>query len=146
VPEDLQRIIKEHHSSYEVSPYHVVVEQRSRGAVIAAERVQAGFDVDLYFMNTNGNGRPSLDYSLCYAALQRVAGEVSPRCERFSSIEVIPFPATVFLDSRDHLQPQVKLRIRISHCRGLDHPAGPPEQTVLLEIEKRLHDLGAARR
>jgi hypothetical protein len=34
------------------------------------------------------------------------------------------------------------LRIRITHGRGLDQPAGAPEERALKEIQEQLHVLG----
>lgn len=46
--ENLQRVVKEYHAFYEVSPYYVMVEEKHGGHVANARRVQAGFDVDVY--------------------------------------------------------------------------------------------------
>jgi hypothetical protein len=78
--------------------------------------------------------------------LQKIAEELSRHATGSSFLEVIEFPSTVFFDSRRHGKAEGLLRIRISHCRGLDQPAGMPEQSALEELEKELKNLGLARR
>jgi hypothetical protein len=51
------------------------------------------------------------------------------------SLEVIPSPSTVVFGSR---KMEATFRLRISHGRGLDQPAGLPEQRALEEVEKEL--------
>jgi hypothetical protein len=41
---------------------------------------------------------------------------------------------------------EATFRLRISHGRGLDQPAGLPEQRALEEVEKELKSMGFARR
>jgi hypothetical protein len=72
--------------------------------------------------------------------------EVISRTDKECSIEVIPFPATVFFEAREQFRSEAVVRIRISHCRGLDQPSGLPEQHALKEIEEQLEALGVRRR
>ena len=88
---------------------------------------------------------PDPDYTLGYSELQKTAEELSCHATDYCSLEVLEFPATVFFDLRRHA-PEALLRIRISHCRGLNEPAGLPEQRALEELEKELKSLGVARR
>ncbi len=88
---------------------------------------------------------PDPDYTLGYSELQKIAEELSRHATDSCSLEVLEFPATVFFDLRRHA-PEALLRIRISHCRGLNEPAGLPEQRALEELEKELKSLGIARR
>jgi hypothetical protein len=74
--------------------------------------------------------------------LQEMAEELSHHATDSCSIEVLEFPSTVFFDLRRHAKAEGLLRIRISHCRGLDQPAGPPEECALQETEKQLKSLG----
>ena len=62
------------------------------------------------------------------------------------SLEVIPFPSTAIIDSRNHGQVEAMIRIQISHERGLNQPAGSPEKRALEEVEKELNSLGIAHR
>lgn len=62
------------------------------------------------------------------------------------SIELIPFPSTVFSEAREDFRSEAVIRIRILHCRGIDQPAGPAEQHALEEVEKHIQGLGVRRR
>jgi hypothetical protein len=69
--------------------------------------------------------------------LREVAQTVTSQTGDSCSIEVIPFASTVILDTRQRLQPEGMIRIRITHCRGLGQPAGEPEQKALKEIVRQ---------
>lgn len=144
---NLQQLITKYHAFYEVSPYNIVIEER-HGLPGATRRIiQAGFDVDVRGLSDKSELElpPLAEYALGYGELKRIADAVShPPSE--CSIEVIPFPTTIFSDARRHFQSEAVLRIRISRCSGVDQHAGPPEQHMLEEVEKRLQSLGIARR
>lgn len=140
-------LVKEHHVFYEVLPYYVMFEARHGG--LAPRRIQAGFDVEIYGANIKGElALPGPDpvYALGYAELQKIAEKVSRDAGGSCSVEVISFPSAVVVDSRDHAKVEAMFRIRISHSRGLDQPAGTAEQHALEEVEHQLRDLGVARR
>ena len=146
--ENLTSLIQEHHAFYEVLPYYVVVEDANGGLSPTTRRVHAGFDVDIYGESPKKKlviPGPDPDYTLGYSELQKMAEELSRHATDSCSLEVLEFPATVFFDLRRHA-PEALLRIRISHCRGLNEPAGLPEQRALEELEKELKSLGIARR
>jgi hypothetical protein len=146
--ETLTSIIQEHHAFYEVLLYYVVVEDANGGLSLTTRRVHAGFDVDIYGESPGKQlvmPGPDPDYTLGYSELQKMAEELSRHATDSCSLEVLEFPATVFFDVRRHA-PEALLRIRISHCRGLNEPAGLPEQRALEELEKELKSLGVARR
>ena len=141
-------LIQEHHAFYEVLPYYVVVEDANGRSSPTTRRVQAGFDVDIYGESPEKKlviPGPDPDYTLGYSELQKIAEELSRHTTDSCSLEVLEFPATVFFDVRRHA-PEALLRIRISHCRGLDEPAGLAEQRALEELEKDLKSLGVPRR
>jgi hypothetical protein len=81
-----------------------------------------------------------------WAGLRRVTENVSQHATDSCSLEVIPSPSTVVFDIRDHGKMEATFRLRISHGRGLDQPAGLPEQRALEEVEKELKSMGFARR
>jgi hypothetical protein len=142
--ENVREVIAQHYAFYEVTPYLVVLEERRLGAKAARRTIQAGFDIDVYGIKASLEPEPSPDYVLVYGALRKAVKTVLPHANNHCSIEVIPFPSTVILDTRRHLQPQDMLRIRITHGRGLDQAAGASEESALKEIEERLHDLGVS--
>jgi hypothetical protein len=132
--EPVHEVLKQHHVWYEVNPYYVSFGQR----------LQAGFDVDLYGtlekdqlpLYRSEGARAVVNYFETVA--QEIRLEVGQRC----TIEVIPYTDSVVLDTQHHFQREVMLRIRISHDRGLDQPAGPPEEKAQAAILEKLHELG----
>ncbi len=146
--EALRTVIQKHRAFYEVLPYYVVVDAADGGPSPTALRVHAGFDVDIYGESPKKElliPGPDPDYTLGYFELQKIAEDLSSHATDSCSLEVLEFPATVFFDLRRNA-PEGLLRIRISHRRGLNEPAGPPEQRALEELEKALKNLGVARR
>jgi hypothetical protein len=74
----------------------------------------------------------------CFESLARETQlTVGQQC----TVEIMEDQSLV-LDTQKHFQPQAMLEIRISHDRGLDQPAGPPEEQALKEIREALHELG----
>jgi hypothetical protein len=147
--DNLRSLVKEHHAFYEVLPYYVVIEERHGTLPAANRRVQAGFDVEIYGVNIKGelgSPRPDPVYALGHAGLQKIAETASHRTSGSCYIEVIPFYSRVVLDNRNDAKPEAMFRIRISHYRGLDQPAGLPEHEAPKDVESQLHALGVARR
>jgi hypothetical protein len=94
---------------------------------------------------TSGDpGLPGLSpsYALVFTSLLELTKTIQSHATDACSIEVIPFGSTAVLDTKSHLQPQAMLRIRITHQRGLEQPAGKAEQHALEEVEKELRRLG----
>ena len=145
--ENLQQLIAKYHACYEVSPYSIVIEEGHGSPAVTRHIIQAGFDVDVHALSNKRELElpPAAEYAFVYAELKRVVGAVS-RDRGACSIEVIPFPSTIFSDARRHFQSEAVVRIRISHCGDVDERAGLPEQHALEEVEKQLRDLGVARR
>jgi hypothetical protein len=138
--DDIRRLVEEHHPYYEVLPYYVVTADGHGSPTATTHRIQAGFDIDIYAATTSSEMAPRPDYALGYAILQKNA--VSLDVSDCGSIEVLPFLSSFFLDAQNDFQPQAMIRIRISHWRGLDQPAGAAEERALKEIERRLRDVG----
>lgn len=146
--EQAREVFLRHHTRYEVSPYFVLLDVRTFGVPAIHRRVQSGFDVELY---GNGFDREStialedgeLDKSLndmqaaCRVAIAQAAAD--------STIEIIPAEATLILNVKSHLEPEALVRIRITHTRGLDQPAGASEEQVLAGVVSSLQSLGVKR-
>ena len=145
--ETVQQLIKKYHAFYEVLPYHVVVEEGHGSRTATRRIIQAGFDVDIHGLSHKSELElpPPAEYALGYAELKKIADAVSDQANE-SSIEVIPFPATVFFEAREQFRSEAVVRIRISHYRGLARPSGLPEQHALKEVEEQLQALGVRRR
>jgi len=144
---NLQQLIKKYHAFYEVLPYNLVIEE-GHGLPTATRRIiQAGFDVDVHGLSNKDDLElpPPDEYALSYTELRKIADSVSHQASE-CSIEVIPFPSTVFSDARGQFRSGAVVRIRISHRGDVDQPAGLPEQHALEEVEKQLLALGVARR
>jgi hypothetical protein len=142
MPDMIRELIKEHHAHYEVWPYYVLSDEGPGASAGSAHRTQAGFDIDIYGARTDNALPDSPKYELGHAELQKIAREISHHGDESCSVEVIPFPTTIFLDTKTDLRSQAMLRIRICHWRGLDQPAGPLEERIVKEIEKELQARG----
>jgi hypothetical protein len=141
-------LVKEHRAFYEVSPYYRVLEER-HGPEATTRTLKGGFDVDIYGVNTRNNlAFPGSDrhYALGCAQLQRIAQEVSRHASDSCVLEVTPFPSRIVFDNRNRGTVEGMIRIRISHLRGLDQPAGLPEEHALEEVESQLQGIGVTRR
>ena len=140
-------LVKQYHAFYEVSPYYVELEERPVGLPAKTRRVQAGFEVDVYGVRPEDNEPampPPHEYALGYTELQKLAERVSQHATDSCSLEVFPFPSVAIIDPKGKVE--AIIRIRISHWRGLDQPAGPPEQRALEEVENELKSLGIPHR
>lgn len=127
--EKIHEVIEQHRAFYEVVPYYT------------AQRIQAGFDVDVYGVKTGREHEPGRDYRLVYAALTGLVETMLAHAGESCSVEVIPFSSTVVIDTKRQFQEEGLLRVRITH-KGLDQPAGEAEERALKEIKERLQQLG----
>jgi hypothetical protein len=147
--DNIVQIVKKHRAFYEVSPYYVMLEEKHGSPKVTIRKVQGGFDVDIYGLNIRkdltfpGSDR---DYALGYAELQKIAEEVSHHTSDSCVLEVFSFPGKIVFDNRNRETVEGMLQIRISHGRGLDQPAGLPEEHALKEVENQLHGMGVTRR
>lgn len=144
--ETFELLVKKYRVFYEVSPYHVLVEE-AHGSPAATRRIiQAGFDVDVQGISNKDELElpPPDDYALGYARLKGIADTVAQHASE-CFIEVIPFDSSYFSGAGGNFRPQALIRIRISH-QGIDQPVGLPEQHALEELERQLQGLGVRRR
>ena len=149
MPDDIRSLITEHHAFYEVSPYYILLDERPVGLPATTRTVQAGFNVDVYGVRTEDTAPempPPDKYALGCAELQKIAERVSQHSSDSCSLEVIPFSRVAIIDPRNHGQVEAMIRIQISHERGLNQPAGSPEQRALEQVERELKTLGVAHR
>ena len=140
---DVHGVLERHHVRYEVHPYYVMLERHPAGAPPVDQRVQAGFDVDL-FGTVEGTQLPRFHSEEGHTVVQyfeAVTREVQSTIGQQCTIEVIPSVESLVLDTHQHLQPEVMLRIRISHDRGLGQPKGSAEEQALTAIQDTLHKL-----
>ena len=138
---DFQSWIRDRHASYEVSPYYHVLED--------SRKVQAGFYVDVYGVNPEGDRLvppPPHEYAFGYAVVERLVAEVAREAGDSCSLEVFAFPGRIVVDSRGYGTVKATLRITISHLGPLDQPAGSAEHRALEKVKERLDALGIVRR
>jgi hypothetical protein len=145
---DIHELLEPYHVHYEVFPYYVMSEQFPVGGPPVIERVQAGFDVNLYAVLETARF-PLLHSDAAHRVinfLESAGQEIQSTAGNHCTVEVIPCTDSAVLDAQEHFQPQEMLRIRISHARGLDRPEGPAEELALKATEELLHELGIRRR
>jgi hypothetical protein len=139
---NVRQWLEQHHAYYEVSQSYVVIEDGHGSPSPSTRRVQAGFEVNIYgAINKNGPARWCADYEQGYTGIQDIFRERNHRAGS-CSVEVIPFYSSLSIDPRNNFQPQTLIRLKVSHSRGLDQPAGPAEADALTDVEKQLQELG----
>jgi len=137
-----------HQSRYEVSQYFVVVDDRTYGRPPIQRRIPAGFDLDLYAAGPNHGSALSFQNG----ELRKTLDELSAACAEAiahvrenSRFEIFPFEGSLILDVKRHFEPEALVRIRITHFRGVDQPAGASEDDARAHLEERLRSLGVKR-
>jgi len=156
MPDSLRSLFKKYQAFYEVLPYYVVVEENNGSQKDKTTRkIQAGFDVDVYGVNINNKlavPGPDPDYALGYDELRKLAQDIlQHHANDFSSIDIVSFSDAAMLNNRNQGQSSgrakvcARLRIRISHRRGLEQPESRLEEQLLKEVEKQLQGLGLTR-
>jgi hypothetical protein len=142
---DVRELVEQHHISYEVWPYDVVVDIHQQNAPAIYQKVQFGFDIELYGSGVDRDltlfsGRDEFRQTL--SALEAVAEAIKPQAPDGQHIEVIPFEANLCYLPSHSFRPEALLRIRITNFRGPNQPAGPLEVQTREAIEKQLQALG----
>jgi hypothetical protein len=145
--EIFELLVKKYRVFYEVSPFHVLVEEAHGSPTATRHIIQAGFDVDVQGISNKDELElpPPGDYALAEARLKKIADTVAQHASD-CSIEVIPFDSSVFSEAGANSRSEALIRIRISHRRGIDQPVGLPEQHALEELESQLQGVGLGRR
>lgn len=143
--DDIRELIEQHHISYQVWPYDVVVDIHKQNAPTIYQKVQSGFDIELYGSGSGqdldlSSGRDQFDSTL--RALQTVAKAVMLKPPHTQCVEVQRFDTNFYFLPSHNFRPEALLRIRITHFRGLDQPAGPLETQTRDAIESQLQALG----
>ena len=140
----IRELLEPFHVHYEVSPYYVLFNQHRVGAPPIEQRVQNGFDVNVYgaleseqlpLFHTEG-AHTVISY------FESAAREIQSKAGHDCKVEILPYTNSLVLDTQQHFRPQGMLQIRISHARGLDQPEGPAEELALKAIRDLLQELG----
>lgn len=114
-----------------------------------AERLQTGFDLELYGTHDAHCDRPSPGCADClrvYDALQAIALSIIPEDRRPSVYELSTFDQSIRYSHLRHDRPDVLLTITISHRSNSMTPIDTCEVRCLDEIKARLKELGAQHR
>jgi len=134
-----------HDARYEVTHYFVMLDVRTFGVPAAQRRIHAGFDLNLYGNGFRHPAMLSIPNGELRATLQQLSAacrDVVSQAKENCTIEILPFDATLVLDVKRHFEPEALVRIRITHSRGLDQPAGATEEKALADVTASLDALG----
>jgi hypothetical protein len=142
---DVRDVLAQHHVRYEVGPYYDILELRRAGGPVIAQRIQAGFDVDPYGTLLEKEHLPLFHSDAARIVIgyfEKITQELQLTIGQQCHVEVIAYSDSVVLDTKHDFRPEILLRIRIGHCRGLDHAEGGPEEQALKAIRQKLRELG----
>ena len=145
---DIHELLEPFQVHYEVRPYYVLLDLRPAGAPPTTQKVQAGFDVNLYG-NLDRERLPLFNSEAAHTVLnyfESAAQEIQSRAGNHCTVEITPVTDSLALDPQQHFRPQGILQIRISHARGMDQPEGTSEEFALKDVQELLHELGIRRR
>ena len=137
----IQNLIKERRVFYDVSPYYVVDEERPVGYPVSMNRIQAGFDVNLYALGAETPLRLDVDDAQFHSMLEeldQLASEVLPEHSESTNITITPFEDSLVLDTHRDLAPEASVRIRITGARNGFDREGNAEERVLSSIRTKL--------
>ena len=98
-----------------------------------------GLDHGVSLSFVNGELRETL------SGLRAACREAVSDAAELATIEIIPFEATIVLNVKSQFKPEAVVRIRITHPRGLEQPAGEGEEKALAGVIDRLNSLGVKR-
>src|SRR5260370_25879183 len=112
---DIHEVLEQHHARYEVRPYYVILDQRPAGAPPIEQKVQAGFDVNLYGalekeqlpLYRSEGARRVVNY------FEAVALEIEANAGQHWNIEGTPYTDSLVPATTTHLHPQSILQLPI---------------------------------
>jgi hypothetical protein len=143
-PSAIKQVLERHHVRYEVQPYYTMLDMRPENGPETEKRVQAGYEVSLYGELLPGEHLPldEIEDARTVAAwFAELAREIQSKIGHQCTVELIRYPDSLVLDPRRHFEAEAMLQIRISHCRGLGEPKGPPEDQALAALREKLREL-----
>lgn len=142
--DNVREVLKQHHSSYEVTPYYVFIDERPNGAKPTCKTVKAGFDIDVYSDKSPDEAHPSLEYGRVHQALQKLTEAIAQDTGDSCFVEVVPFNSTVYFDPKQNFKSKTLLRVRVGHRRGLEQPASASEERAVKKLQEQLDQLGVS--
>jgi hypothetical protein len=145
---EIHELLEPFRAHYEICPYYVVSERRPVGGQLVEQRVQAGFDVNLY--GAVGSMRLPLFHTEAAQKLvdffESAAKEIESSAGQSCTVRVIPYTDSLVVQPQQQFSAEGMLQIRISHGRGVDQPEGPAEELALKATQALLQELGIKRR
>ena len=141
---DVHEVLKRHDARYEVRPCYEMFDLHPVGAPAIAQKVQSGFDVDLYGTLLEKERLPLYEIEGAGTVLDyfaKVAQDIQSKIGQYCTVQVITYSDSLIVDIGHDFRPEIMLRIRIAHARGLDQPEGPPEEQALEAIRQVLREL-----
>ena len=141
---DVHEVLKRHDARYEVRPCYEMFDLRPLGAPAIRQRVQSGFDVDLYGTLLEKEHLPLYEIEGAGTVLDyfaKVAQDIQSRIGQHCTVEVIRYSDSLTIDTGHDFRPEIMLRIRIVQTHGLDQAEGPPEEQALGAIRQVLREL-----
>jgi hypothetical protein len=145
---EIHELLERFQVHYEVCPYFVFADQSRAGAPHGTQKVQAGFDVNLYGFVASTQ-LPLFGSEGAHTVLNdfgQIAREIEMRVGNRCTVEIVPFTNSLVLDPQQHFRPQGMLQIRIRHVRGLEEPAGASEDGALKAVQELMRELEIKRR
>jgi len=143
ISDTIRELIEEHYAYYTTKCCHTTLS--SRKGTVRRTRLHVGFRLALMSTSTAQESkmtrRGSPIITSLATELQKIAKKSSHHSSDTCSIEAIPSFSSILFDAGKNLQPQAMMRIRVSHHRGLNQPAGPAEEHALGQIEKQLQEI-----
>ena len=141
---DVHEVLKRHDARYEVRPCYQMFDLHPVGSPAIAQRVHSGFDVDLYGTLLEKEHLPLYEIEGAGTVLDyfaKVARDIQSGIGQHCRVRVITYSDSLVLDTGHDLRPEILLRIRIAHTRGLDQAEGPAEEHALEAIRQVLREL-----
>lgn len=141
---DVREILARHRARYGVQPYYDIFRPLAEAGPATAQRIQAGFDVDIYGTLLETEHLPLHDIEAAPFVLdsfEKAAQEIQSRIGQGCTVQVLTYSNSLVLDTKHAFRPEVMLRVRIGHCRGLDQAKGAPEEEALSAVRQMLREM-----
>jgi hypothetical protein len=112
--------------------------------MLRGERVQVGFELELYARIPSGMGDEERQEAVVaiWDRLRQIAESIAPEEPAHARLEVEPFDAAGRLRPETGFAPEVLLKARIFHASDYFEPASADERQGLRPLEDRLRELG----
>ena len=141
---EVHEVLKRHDARYEVRPCYEMFDLHPVGGPAITQRVQSGFDVDLYGKLLEKERLPLYEIAGAGTVLEyftKVAQDVQSKIGQHCTVQVLTYSGSLVLETGHDFRPEIMLRIRIAHTRGMDQAGGPPEEQAVEALRRVLRQL-----